>query len=199
MNVHASRCSLSILIPAAGVSRRLGQPKQLVSYRGKTLIQRAIENAESLTPAEIIVVTGASAEPVKKVVQQTSARWVHNPDWSSGMGGSVAVGASAADRHANGLMILLCDQWGIRAADLQRLVQTWIADPGQIVCAESAGRVGPPVIFPASCLAALCALHGDHGARHILAANPGLLTAIQISNAASDLDTPAQLAALNNE
>ena len=60
---------LSILIPAAGASQRLGQPKQLLRYRNKTLIQHAVETAHSITPREIIVVTGANAEAVKDAVQ----------------------------------------------------------------------------------------------------------------------------------
>ena len=192
-----SRTSLSILIPAAGASQRLGRPKQLVMYQGKSLIQRAIENAESLTPREIIVVTGAGADEVKKAVQKTSAHCVHNPAWAGGMGGSIAAGASTIDKDANGLMILLCDQWSIRAQDLQLLAQVWLADTGRIVCAEAEGRFGPPVIFPASCFAALCGLQGDQGARSILDAHPGLLNSVPMKNAASDLDTPAQLAALN--
>jgi len=196
--------SLSILIPAAGASQRLGQPKQTVLYKGEPLIQRAIETAESLTPREIIVVTGANADSVKKVVQKTSAHCVHNPDWAGGMGGSIAVGASTVDKHSNGLMILLCDQWGIQPQDLQQLARTWISDTDRIVCAETAGRpgpprLGPPVIFPLSCFAALCGLQGDQGARSILAAYPRLLSAVPIKNAASDLNTPAQLNALNQD
>ncbi len=189
--------SLSILIPAAGASQRLGQPKQTVLYKGKPLIQRAIETAESLTPGEIIVVTGANADSVKRVVQKTSAHCVHNPDWSDGMGGSIAAGASAADKDSSGLMILLCDQWGIQAQDLQLLARTWLSDTERIVCAETEGRFGPPVIFPSSCFAALNGLTGDHGARSILAAYPHLLSAVPMKNAASDLDTPAQFKALN--
>jgi len=191
--------SLSILIPAAGASRRLGQPKQLVLYQGKSLILRAIENAQSLSPGEIIVVTGANANAVKKVVQKTSAVCVHNPDWAGGMGASIAVGAATADKDAAGLMILLCDQWRLKREDLQSLAEIWQADTSRIVCAETEGWCGPPVIFPSPCFAALRNLQGDGGAHSILAANSRLLTPVPMNNAASDLDTPAQLNALNTE
>jgi len=199
MSTHTNLDSVSILIPAAGASRRLGQPKQLVLYKGKSLIQRAIETTESLTPLEIVVVSGANANSVRKEVDKTSAHCVHNPDWADGMGGSIALGASAINKDADGLMVLLCDQWGIQAQDLRRLARAWLGDRGRIVCAETAGRLSPPVIFPSSCFATLQDLHGDHGAREVLAANPRLLKAVPMKNAASDLDTLSQLEALNDE
>jgi len=191
--------SVSVLIPAAGASRRLGQPKQLVLYKGKSLIQRAIERAAALAPHEIIVVTGADANSVLQAARETSAHCVYNPDWASGMGGSIAVGASTTDKVSNGLLILLCDQWNIRAGDLQRLARTWLSDPSQIVCALTAGHFGPPVIFPSSCFASLRSLQGDQGARSILDTNADLLTGVPMNNAAADLDTPSQLDALNKQ
>jgi len=96
--------ALSILIPAAGASRRLGLPKQLVSYHGETLIERAVRHAVSLAPLETIVVTGANQEPVAaaiEVYQKTeSIRTVHNPTWADGMGVSIAVGARAVHADA---------------------------------------------------------------------------------------------------
>lgn len=193
MSTHKNFGSLSVLIPAAGASKRLGQPKQLVVYKGKPLIQRACEIAESLAPREIIVVTGANADSVEKAVQKTSARGVYNPDWESGMGGSIAVGANTIDRDSSGIMILLCDQWGVLPRDLQRLARTWLSDTERIVCAETDGRPGPPVIFPRSCLAALRGLQGDRGAHSVIDAHARLLTALPMENAGYDLDTTAQL------
>ena len=87
--------SLSVLIPAAGTSERLGQAKQLLKHKGTTLIKNAVNTAYSLDPHEIIVITGANAEAVKNAVLQPPANWIHNPNWSSGMGGSIALGANA--------------------------------------------------------------------------------------------------------
>ena len=184
---------LSILIPAAGVSRRLGQPKQLLRYRNKTLIQHAVETAHSITPREIIVVTGANAEAVKDTIQTVPVCWIHNPNWSAGMGGSIATGAAGINPESRGVMILLCDQWRLQTTDLQDLAEKWQSDPKRIVCAEADGELLPPVIFPASCFGNLQALHGDSGARNILQDHPELLTTVPSKNAAYDLDTPSQL------
>ena len=188
-----SHPSFSVLIPAAGASRRLGQVKQLVEYRGRTLLQSAIKVAYSVAPLEIIVVTGAHAQAIKDSDQQAPVRWVHNPHWSDGMGGSIALGANAISRDAIGLMILLCDQYRVDSNDLQQLVRTWQSVPDRIVAASSGGRLMPPVILPSSCFDSLRSLQGDQGARSVLAAHPELLTPVPMKNAAFDLDTPTQL------
>jgi len=188
-----SHPELSVLIPAAGASKRLGQAKQLVKHKGTTLVQNAVNAAFSLDPREIIVVTGANAEAIKNAVLQPPVNWIHNPNWSDGMGGSIALGATAISPQSTGLMILLCDQWKIQVSDLQLLAQTWQSDPERIVCANAEGINMPPVIFPLSCFNELKELRGDKGARTIVDNNSHLLDSIQIENAVIDLDTQAQL------
>lgn len=187
---------LSILIPAAGASERLGQAKQLVSFKGTSLIQNAVNIAFSLSPCEIIVITGASAAAVEEAVLQPAVHWIHNPHWSNGMGGSIALGATAICPESTGLMILLCDQWKVQIADLHALAETWQSDPEQIVCANAEGTNMPPVIFPASCFKQLQQLEGRQGARSLLVKHADLLTAVPVKNAAIDLDTKAHLGQL---
>jgi molybdenum cofactor cytidylyltransferase len=188
-----SQPSLSVLIPAAGSSQRLGQAKQLLNYKTGTLIQNAIENAQSITPDEVIVVTGANADAIRASVQQAQVRWIHNPQWLSGMGGSIALGAASVASRSTGLMILLCDQWRIQAEDLRKLAETWRASPERIVCARADGLNMPPLIFPSSCYEQLRCLKGDHGARSLLTAHHDILTHLPLENAAFDLDTQAHL------
>lgn len=188
-----SHLELSILIPAAGASERLGQAKQLVKHKGTTLVQNAVNTALSLAPREIIVVTGANAEAVKNAILQSPVNWIHNPNWSNGMGGSIALGATAISPESTGLMILLCDQWKIQVSDLQLLAETWQSDPERIVCANAEGVNMPPVIFPASCFTQLSELEGSQGARSLLVSYAELLTTVPVKNAAIDLDTQSHL------
>ena len=96
-----NQTELSILIPAAGASGRLGQAKQLVKYKGKSLIQNAVDTAHSLAPHEIIVVTGANAAEVRDAVKHPPVRWVDNQHWSTGMGGSIALGTASIDPQSS--------------------------------------------------------------------------------------------------
>ena len=189
---------LSILILAAGASKRLGQAKQLVRYKGGSLIQNAVDTAHSIAPREIIVITGSNAKAVKDAARMSPVRWLHNPDWSTGMGGSIALGAAAISTKSKGLMILLCDQWRIQTQDLSEFAEIWQSDPKRIVCAESEGLLMPPAIFPSSCFKQLRQLEGSQGARSIFHAHPELLRPVFIKNAVFDLDTKNQLAELKN-
>lgn len=188
-----SHPQLSILIPAAGGSTRLGQAKQLVEQRGKPLILNTVNRAYSIGPGEILVVTGAKAELVKKAVPKPMVRWVHNPEWCAGMGVSIAMGAAVISPESTGLMILMCDQWRIQERDLQTLVETWRSNPDQIVCAHADGINLPPVIFPSSCFTQLCGLKGKQGARSLLQTHAEILTSVPMQNAIYDLDTKAHL------
>lgn len=190
---------ISVLIPAAGASTRLGQPKQLLRFGSSTLIRRAIETAASCKPGEIIVVTGSRASEVRDAAGDAPARWVHNPRWRDGMGSSIATGAGAIDPASGGVLILLCDQWRIGAGDLQTLVSAWRAAPGRIAAAQAGGHYTPPVVFPSGRFDRLRTLEGDRGARSLLQSEPGLVTAVPLENAAYDLDTPAHLELLENQ
>jgi len=189
----------SVLIPAAGASTRLGQAKQLLRFGATTLIGNAIHTAVSCDPAEIIVITGARASEVRAAARDTPVRWVHNERWRDGLGVSIATGAAEIDPASDGALILLCDQWRIGVGDLQSLVSTWRSAPGRIVAAQAGGRYTPPVIFPSGWFDKLCALEGDQGARSLLEAWPGQVTALPLENAAYDLDTPDHLQLLDNQ
>lgn len=184
---------LSILIPAAGASERLGQPKQLVRYKGGTLIQNVIDTAFSIGPREVIVVTGAYRQAVRDAVQQGQVRWVHNTNWADGMGSSIAIGATVINPGSSAVMILLCDQWGLQTADLQLVVQTWQAHPERIVSAQAGSQNLPPVIFPAGLYQRLLSLGGDEGARKLVKEHQELLTTVACNNALFDLDEQSQL------
>jgi molybdenum cofactor cytidylyltransferase len=190
--------SLSILIPAAGASTRLGRAKQLVDYKGSPLLQHSLNTAMAVSPLETIIVTGANAKIIKNSVGDSDAHWVHNPNWSEGLGSSIATGVTAISPKASGVLILLCDQWRIEPADLKKLAEVWSSDPRRIVTASSAVQTMPPVIFPSSLFKQLKILSGHQGAKYLINAQAELVTAVPIDNAVFDLDTQAQLDDLKN-
>lgn len=196
---------ISVVIPAAGASRRLGQAKQLVRFSGKPLLQLAIELAETIQPLEIIVVTGAAADEVQASIERkttaqspansagTPLKIVENPDWKNGIGSSIAIGMAAVSQATKGAMVLLCDQWNTQPADLHTLKSRWLKNQHAVVVSDAGSFLGPPVIFPWDCFAALSTLSGDKGARGVIHANLDRVLKVRISNASNDLDTPEDL------
>jgi molybdenum cofactor cytidylyltransferase len=163
------------------------------------LLRHTIETAESVSPGEIIVVTGSHDSEIRRVIDGGRAHWIFNRQWQKGMGGSIAAGAAAINSRSEAVMILLCDQWRINQHDLENLIDAWQANKETIVTAYSDRQMMPPVIFPACYFSELRKLSGDTGARSLLQKQPGRVKAIPLGNASFDLDDPEQLAALKRE
>jgi len=122
---------------------------------------------------------------------------VVNPDFATGLAGSIAAGVAAVATVASGVLLLMADQPLIAPEQLRGMVEAWSRNPHGIVASEYAGIEGPPVIFPADLFPELLALRGDSGARSVLRAHPGSITRFSCPAAASDIDTPADLAAID--
>lgn len=187
----------SCILLAAGASRRLGEPKQLVCLDGEALVQRAARILLDLGAAEVIVVTGHESSKILKKIEDIPVKAVQNIRWDDGMGSSLAVGASHLSGQSAGVLVLLCDQWKVDAVDLNSLLDRWVSDISGLFCAQWAGSetpaFGPPAIFPNSLFSELKMLGGDRGARRLIEKYRNRLTFVPMENAAFDLDEPADL------
>jgi CTP:molybdopterin cytidylyltransferase MocA len=181
----------AVLVLAAGGSRRLGRPKQLVRLGAEPLVRRAVRLAASLRPLWIGVVVGAHGARVATTLAGAGAEIILARRWREGLAASLASGVRRAPQQARRLLVVTVDQWQVTAADLARLV----AAPGRAPAAATyAGRLGVPAVFPRRMWPALRRLRGDRGARALL--DSGRATAVPMAAAATDLDTPAELAQL---
>ncbi len=181
----------AVLILAAGGSRRLGRPKQLVRLGREPLVVRAVRVARTLRPLWIGVVVGARAGRVAAALTGLDAKIVHARRWRDGLAASLAAGVRHAPRRARWLLVMTVDQWRLGGADLARLLAASGRNPA---AAAYAGRFGVPAVFPRRQWVALLRLRGDRGAQQLLAGAP--TTAVPMPSAAIDLDTPAELSAL---
>ncbi len=140
--------STGIVILAAGESKRIGEPKQLLAYRGKTLLQHAIDTALSLSGAPVIVVLGAHAATIRAQLDDTCAIVAENPAWREGMGTSVSTGLRtllAAHPAISAAIFLVCDQPMLSATTLSLLVATHEQTGYAIVAAQYARSCDVPV------------------------------------------------------
>lgn len=187
--------SLGAILLAAGGSSRLGQPKQLLDIEGQPLVLRQAKTLLSLQPARLVVVTGNEEEAVRQALGELPVHFVHNPDWQQGMGRSLACGISAMPERVRAAMILLCDQWKVESADLERLAQAWWAEPQAAVVADYGEASGPPAILPRAMWEKLSRLKGDSGARKILKHWKGAESRVPMPQAATDIDSVRDLPA----
>lgn len=177
---------------AAGAGTRLGRPKALVELGGCRLVDRGVALLADGGATPVVVVTGAAdvALGARGVII------VHNPDWATGMGSSLAAGLRAVPEDCAAAVIALVDQPLIAPAAVRRLIAAFTAGAG-VAVATYQGRPRNPVLLAREHWpAALAGAAGDTGARAFLRAYPDLVTEVECGDTSSpdDVDTPEDLA-----
>jgi molybdenum cofactor cytidylyltransferase len=147
------------LVLAAGGSRRLGRPKQLLPYRGGTLLGHALDTARSCAFDQLIVAIGGHAEAVRETVDLGGAQVVENTTYGAGCSSSIAAALGALDGRCETLVLLLGDQPGVTPATVEALLRGR-GDAPLAVCRYEDGR-GHPFAFGQEVLPDLADLHGD--------------------------------------
>ena len=184
----------ALVLLAAGGSRRLGRPKQLLVLEDETLVLRAARLGLGTGPASALLVLGAQADAVQAATGGLPLQRVDCADWSAGLGASLRAGLSAVPEDCDGALVLLCDQPALDAAHLQALVAAWRIDPGRAAASAYAGVLGVPALLPRTWFDALSFV-GDRGARDLLRERADRVTAIAASALSEDIDHPADLIA----
>ncbi len=192
--------SIPAIVLAAGASRRLGQPKQLLKLDGETLVERAVRLTNEAGAAPVIAVLGAHFGLIRAAVALEGAIHVVNDAWEQGIASSICVGVEALEtvaREASGALILSCDQPRLTAGHLQALIHEFtLQNQPAIVASAYAGVHGVPAVFPRAAFGCLLALRGDHGARSLLAEPEWPVLALRFEGGEVDIDQPGDLAQL---
>lgn len=196
-------CSCSSLrvgavLLAAGASRRLGQPKQLLPIDGKPLIVRMAECLLATNTWPVVVVLGAHAEEIRPVLARLPVLVSENPAWSEGMASSLRTGIGALQQFSRSLdaaLVTVCDQPALCPEVVRQLVAMQRASGRSMVAAHYAGRNGVPALFLREHFHALSELTGEEGARLLLNRHPELVATVALPDLAVDLDTPDDVAA----
>lgn len=181
----------AIIILAAGASRRLGRPKQLLPFDGEALVVRAARIASSV--AETIVVIPAD-ETIREVLCGTDfsrsdrlksvLHLVENPDRDEGVASSIRAGVAACEGD---VLIMTCDQPLITSEHLWALIEA----RSPIAATGYNGISGVPSFFAAKFRDELLALRGDVGAKRVIESHRDEVVTIPFAAAALDVDTQA--------
>jgi molybdenum cofactor cytidylyltransferase len=189
--------AIPAIILAAGGSRRLGQPKQLLVYNDETLLERAIRIAGESGATPVIVVLGANRQQINSAIPVDQATAIFNSHWEQGIASSIHSGLEAIEPFApdsRGVLILPCDQLRLSSDHLHRLLSTFAVEPQpSIVASTYADILGIPAVFPRAVFPELLALKGDKGARALLLNPPCPVIAIPFAGGEIDVDEPADL------
>lgn len=167
MSGKQNKTGVSAVVLAAGASRRMGTPKQLLRIGGETILERTLKNVRASSAAEIVLVLGHAAESVEKTISTEQIRVVRNPDYQQGMGTSLRTGLAAISADAGAALIVLADQPFVRPETLNGLIACHQESKPQIIIPMYQGFRGNPVLLDRSVFEEVKGLNGDVGCRAI--------------------------------
>ncbi len=188
----------ALIILAAGASSRLGFPKQTLLYKGRTLLEIAIEAGLKSKCQPVKVVLGANLDKIEPGLQDYPINIIHNPDWETGMGSSIALAIKEIQNNADitQAVIMLCDQPFVTSRLIDSLLYKQQETNKKIIACTYKDTIGVPVLFNRSLFGELILLHGQEGAKRILNAHANDVATIPFERGGIDIDTVADYEAL---
>jgi molybdenum cofactor cytidylyltransferase len=184
---------ISGILLAAGESRRMGSPKALLRYQGKTFVERICSAFLSAGVDELIVVLGARAHELRRAIPaHPRLRTVVNPRYFQGQLSSLMTGIGALSPESEAVVVNLVDHPLIAAATIKALVASFRADPLPILIAAYNGKRGHPVLFSRQVYGEILAAPLDQGAKVVVRKDPSRVRELSLDDPGilADIDTP---------
>lgn len=184
--------NIGIVILAAGASIRLGKPKQLLQYHGKSLLQNAIDTAINSNADTVTVVLGANSDNILMKIDRSGINILVNKEWEEGMASSVRNGLNELlfiSPSTDAVIIMVCDQPHVSPALINDLINKQKQTGKSIVTCDYGEVIGPPVLFHRSLFNELMQLTGDAGARKIIQKHNEEVTTVLFTKGKIDIDS----------
>lgn len=154
---------ISGIILAAGLSTRIGEPKQLLPFEGSTIIETVIDNLLGSKLEEVVVVIGHEAARIKACIQHKPVKIVFNPNYRGGMLTSAQCGVRTISESADAFALTLVDQPFITSDLIDLVVEAHAQTDCGITLPSYDNRRGHPVIFDCRYAADILALEPERG------------------------------------
>ncbi|HEY6445411.1 MAG TPA: nucleotidyltransferase family protein [Acidobacteriaceae bacterium] len=192
---------IAAVVLAAGASRRLGEPKQLIQIEGESLLRRSVRLAVEAGSAPVLVVLGFAADRMRGELAGLAAEAIENGGWQEGMGSSLRCGvaAAAARPEVDGVLAMVCDQPRLTAEHLRGLMDLHRKTGGALTASFYGGRAGVPAVFGRLLFGELLDLQADRGARGVIEAHADQTRTIAWPEGEMDMDRPEQVRAQKGE
>lgn len=196
------KVKIVILILAGGKGSRMGTIKQLLPWKGATLLEHAIYQSKMSRASDIIVVLGANASEIRSKIKDNDIQFIDNPEWESGLGTSISCGVHYIQNNrpdAKGVMVLLADQPLIDTEYINNMLDAFMKNSNDMVTTNYGNREGVPAIFDKEYFLELQSLNQDFGAKELIQKNNHLNLSINPKGKEKDIDTPEDYKALLKE
>ncbi len=183
---------IGIIILAAGESKRMGQPKQLLDIDGESLLRRTAKVALATGLEPVVMVVGANKPQIIPEIADLPLTIIDNSMWRTGMASSVKMGMAALwmnNKNIDAVLMLVCDQPFLTVGILNKIIAQYQAQSPKIVACQYAGQVGVPALFDRTMFDTLLSLTGDKGAKPVLMSHLEDTHLVDFENGIVDLDT----------
>lgn len=190
------QAQIGVVILAAGASRRLGRPKQLVQFQEKTLLQRVIDLVGPFEFSSKTLVLGARADDILAATDRGTCQVVINEGWDEGIASSIRLGIEqtlSVQPDTEHLLFLLSDQPFVSAALLHELLRTHLQGSQAITACSYHQEAGVPVLFARRFFSELQQLQGDRGAKRLLKRHSDIIAIVTFEDGHFDVDTEADV------
>ncbi|HJR73687.1 MAG TPA: nucleotidyltransferase family protein [Luteimonas sp.] len=182
----------AVVVLAAGGSRRLGRPKQLLTRAGETLVHRTVRLASETSPRRLWVVTGAYRDEIQTALAGMDCEFLFNEDWATGLASSLQTAAAVLTAHTGPVLIAGCDQPALESVHLSRLLSG--AEAAGCAATSHGGMPGIPAVVPAAIMRVANELSGDRGfGERLRRLPPEALMTMRADELALDIDDQEDL------
>lgn len=183
---------IGLILLAAGASSRMEKfPKQLLEFRGKTLLRHAAETAIASKCRPVCVVLGANAEKLQTEIVDLLVEITVNQNWENGLSSSLQAGLQKVlelEPEINAVCIMLADQPLITSTIIDRLKDIFERDKNPLVVCQYAETTGVPVILARVLFDEIRRLEGEAGAKKIIQKHITSVAKLPVPEAALDID-----------
>jgi molybdenum cofactor cytidylyltransferase len=182
---------ISVVIMAAGESKRMGLPKLLMPWGNSTVIEQTVDNYIGSAAKEVIIVTGTKSVEIEQLLGDRNVVLVNNPYYKRGMSSSLKAGLEFVSPNSKGIILALGDQPTVDTNTINRLIDAFSRREKGIVIPVSMGRRGNPVIFDVVYKKELISQEGDKGGRDVAARHQSDIFEVNCPECVcTDIDTP---------
>ncbi len=187
----SSAARVAGIVLAAGKATRMGRTKQLLPFRGKSVLEWVVDHALASGLHRVVVVLGHDAELLEPLLRERDVTVVVNPQYGEGQSSSLKAGLDALTDETEAALFLLGDQPLVTPEIIDRILAAYAASPSPIVMPVCEGRRGNPVLLDRETFPAILNLSSDCGARGIFAQYAGRILAVPVESRAilADIDT----------
>jgi molybdenum cofactor cytidylyltransferase len=179
---------VAAIVLAAGGSRRFGSPKQLLPWKGKTLLEHVVDGVLDSGVDQVVVVLGHEREAIGALVRDRRVETVVNEDWERGQSGSIRAGLQALSDSCDAGLFVLADQPHVTPELIDSILARYRRTLAPIVAPAHRGRRGNPVLFARTLFPELLEMQGDQGGRHVMERHDNEVETVEVRDPTLFLD-----------